>query len=181
MTGFTHMLVGGAVGIATGNPLLVPVTAFASHFVFDLIPHDDYLYYYNNHWKYVYLSPFALAQLIGGGLLVLFLGWRHEAGFVFLLGSFFGVLPDLITGTLVITGHKDNFFNRLHHRLHNHTELGEVFYRRFAKGELLPKNGKEAGQENWRRIKGTFWGNFGWGIELAFELVIVVLALKFIV
>ncbi len=175
------MLIGGAVGVATGNPLLVPLTAFASHFVFDSIPHDDYLYYYNNNWRYVYLSPFALLQLIAGCLTILLLGWRHEASAALFIGSFFGLLPDLITGTLVITGHRDNFFNRLHSRLHNHSELGEVFYRRFAKGELLPKNGKEASQENWRRIKSTFWGNFGWGIELAFELFLVVLAVKFIV
>jgi len=38
----THGLVGGSVALATGNPFLGALAAFASHFVLDAIPHWDY-------------------------------------------------------------------------------------------------------------------------------------------
>ncbi|MEK7611275.1 MAG: hypothetical protein AAB486_02755 [Patescibacteria group bacterium] len=181
MTGFTHMLIGGAIGAASGNPFLTAPAAFAAHFVFDLIPHNDYIYYYWNRWKFIYLSPLALLQLFSGGVVILLFGLTHPNGLAILTGGFFGLLPDLITGSLVIFGHRNNFFNTLHHRLHFHGDLGERFYLRFAGGQLLDKN-KENGncRENWRRIKSTGWGNLGWGIELSIELVIVFLFLRFL-
>jgi len=38
MTGANHAITGGVIGLAIGNPLAIPV-AFASHFLFDALPH----------------------------------------------------------------------------------------------------------------------------------------------
>ena len=38
MTGANHAITGGVIGLVIGNPVAIPV-AFASHFLFDALPH----------------------------------------------------------------------------------------------------------------------------------------------
>jgi hypothetical protein len=178
MTGFTHLIVGAAAATYAPSFVLSPIYGLVSHFVFDAVPHDDYVYFHKNHWKIIYLSPTAIVPAFVGGLIVLVFGLQRPDGLSILMGAFFGILPDLLTGFWKIFGLKPSRFDRFHGWIHGNRDLGELFYKKVQKGTLLPKDSKCIGQrENWLRIKATSWGKFGWGIELFFELITIISAI----
>ena len=43
MVGAAHIAAGAAIGIATKNPWIAIPAAFATHYVFDMVPHHEYM------------------------------------------------------------------------------------------------------------------------------------------
>lgn len=203
MTSFTHLLVGGAIGTLVGSSLgnggggmlgvpLVPLGGAAlggllSHFLFDSIPHNDYLYYFKNNWRLIYLSPLSWAFLVGGGLAVLLLSWGHPQMLPIWTGAFFGLLPDLMTGLTRIFNFGPTRFDFFHWQVHGRRDLGERWYRQFSQdlpaGRQGPLTGKDENGQRWddfARIKNSFWGKVGWGVELGVEVLVVGVAIYFL-
>ena len=182
MTGLTHLLVGGVIASRTKNVWLGMFFAFLSHFVFDFIPHNDYIYFYLNNWQIVYVSQVNIIILIIGGLLLLWLVRGFSlASFKIYLGAFFAVLPDISIGVGELFGFSYNFIDRVHMLLHTRWDLGELLFVRLTGGTLLHEPGSYlAWAENWHRISLSAWGNIGWGIEMAVELLVIVWAARFL-
>ncbi|MGE5392337.1 MAG: hypothetical protein ACM3NH_01165 [Candidatus Saccharibacteria bacterium] len=106
MIASTHVIVGGAVGIAVGaathNPIAALAAGFASHLVLDAIPHFDHPDVPKVNDELVWTRAvwiFALADSIFAFLLTLFI-WLNFYSFPTLtpyaLGALGGYLPDLI-------------------------------------------------------------------------------------
>lgn len=198
MTGLTHLLVGGALvgGAASGAAKrlslmglsgrrlwvgAVLAAAFFSHFVLDFLPHDDYIYFYLNNWTVVYTSLLNIILLIIGAGLLFFLVRGKTARAQIFCGAFFAALPDILTGGRELLGWPENLFDRLHYFFHVRFDLGELFYTRLAGGSLAVDSGSYwAWLENWQRIRVTFWGNLGWGIEAALEVLVILAAAKYL-
>lgn len=199
MTSLTHLLVGGAVGAAVshwttstlggstslfGGSLVTLVAAalmgLLSHFAFDLIPHNDYLYYFKNKWRIIYLSPLSWAFLVGGGLAIFLLGWGKSNWLTIWTGAFFGLLPDVLTALNKIFGSGANRFDQLHWQLHGRRDLGEIFYRKWGGGVLVGRDESGHHWTDFNHVKASFWGKVGWGVELLAELGVVILSVKFL-
>jgi hypothetical protein len=99
-----HLLVGGAVGVATKNPAAAVAAGVVSHFILDAIPHADHPDGSRDKngevvWnKKMYI--FAFTDSIIGGLIILSL-WILYFGFPdftspFIWGAVGGYLPDFI-------------------------------------------------------------------------------------
>lgn len=186
MTSFTHLLVGGAVGAWVGKacgPVVgglgvtlggAALGGLLSHFLFDAIPHNDYLYYFKNNWKLIYLSPLSWVFLMGGGLAVLFLSWGRVQMLPIWMGAFFGLLPDMLTGGGKILGWPSTRFDIFHWRVHGRRDLGERLYLKFGANPLTGKDENGQRWDDFTRIKNSFWGKVGWGAELAVEVLVVV-------
>jgi hypothetical protein len=95
----THALVGATIGKNVGNLWLVIALSLIVHFVMDSFRHGEYFdsrtaTIKNTAWKVI----FDLA--IGGGIILFYLSYVHPsfpAVQNILLGSFFSMLPDLVT------------------------------------------------------------------------------------
>lgn len=194
MTSFTHLLAGGAVGAAAGSWMasawggvgvggtlstllttlgVAALGGFLSHFIFDLIPHNDYLYYFKNNWRIVYLSPLSWFFLLSGGLAVSFLSWNHPQWLGIWTGAFFGLLPDLLTGGGKILGWPATPFDLFHLRVHGRRDLGERLYLKFSRDLLTGKDENGQKWDDFRKIRNSFWGKVGWGVELAVEILVI--------
>jgi hypothetical protein len=104
MISIAHVLIGGAVGVATGNPVAAFVGGVASHFVADMTPHldvppsaprtkDGQLVWTPQIWIQVFID-IGLAGLISLGLWHSFFGFPKLSPFI--LGAFGGIFPDLV-------------------------------------------------------------------------------------
>ena len=94
MLGFNHTLAGSIIAIITPAPL-VPVIAFASHFILDATPHFG-----RSKRVYPYSKPF-IGLLVGDAVLcttaLLFAMWLFpDRWFILAVGAFFSTLPDFL-------------------------------------------------------------------------------------
>lgn len=107
MIATTHLLVGGAVGVAVGhvtqNPVLALAAGFSTHIICDAIPHIDHPWHEIGQGKIVWTPAvwtFAIADSLIG-LIIIFLLWRELYGFPalssFIWGAMGGYLPDFIS------------------------------------------------------------------------------------
>ena len=92
MLAFNHILAGSIVANIVPVPL-VPVVAFASHFVLDMFPHaHGEEPPYSRFWK-IQLAVDAVVSLLA----VVFIIWLFPANWLLVgMGAFFGVLPDVL-------------------------------------------------------------------------------------
>jgi len=94
MLGFNHTLAGSIVAVLVPAPL-VPVVAFASHFVLDLTPHfgrSEMVYPYTRSFKRLLVVD-ALLCITG----LTFAVWLFPTHwFIVCVGAFFGTLPDFL-------------------------------------------------------------------------------------
>ncbi|MBI4057799.1 hypothetical protein HY405_00570 [Candidatus Microgenomates bacterium] len=98
-----HVLVGAAIAAKVGNPALALPLALASHFVLDLVPHwNPSIYTQLNKEGRVapqtmrlILADSVLAVVVGVTIALLFLPDVGRA-LIVLVGSFLGVLPDVL-------------------------------------------------------------------------------------
>jgi hypothetical protein len=94
MLGFNHVLAGSIIAVITPAPL-VPLVAFASHFLLDLTPHfgnSDRVYPYTKSFK-LWLVIDALLCFVG---LAFAISLFSDKWFIISLGAFFGALPDFL-------------------------------------------------------------------------------------
>lgn len=95
----THALVGAAIGKNIANPAVIIGLSLAVHFILDSFRHGEYFdsrkaTFINSAWKV------ALDLAFGGGLvlaLILYTGSDLIQARNILLGTFFSLLPDLVT------------------------------------------------------------------------------------
>lgn len=100
----THALLGEAIGVATGNPVIGFFTAIVSHHLADFIPHFDGGSFYvgtldekNVYRKWNRRDWFlAVVDLIIGLALSLLVWIRHDFSMALFWAGFGGVLPDII-------------------------------------------------------------------------------------
>jgi hypothetical protein len=111
-----HVVVAAAIAYKLGNPLLAIPISFASHFVFDKVPH------WNPHIstefrkngevgqnsKLIIACDVVLALIVGIFISSKVLPDLNHA-FTILAASFFGVLPDLIEAPYFF-GHHENIY-----------------------------------------------------------------------
>lgn len=94
MLGFNHVLAGSIVAVILPAPL-VPLAAFASHFLLDLTPHfgnSDRVYPYTRAFK-IWLIVDALLCFAALGFAV----WLFpDKWLIICVGAFFGALPDFL-------------------------------------------------------------------------------------
>ncbi len=94
MLGFNHTLAGCIIAVITPAPL-VPVVAFASHFVLDTTPHFG-----RSKRIYPYTRPFIYMLILDAILCttsLLFAIWLFpDKWLVLTVGAFFSTLPDFI-------------------------------------------------------------------------------------
>lgn len=121
----SHFIIGGALGVATGNPYAALAVGIVSHFVADAIPHfdvppsaprndKDELVMTKAIWTQVWVDGLI-------GLVVIGALWASKFDYPtlspFVLGAFGGFFPDLI----------DNvpFWNKAFRK----TRIGHVFHK----------------------------------------------------
>lgn len=103
MIATAHVIIGGAVGVATQNPVAGLLAGVASHFVCDTIPHLDHPPAPRNENDELIWTPnvwaFAIIDSAVAGILTLYL-WINYFGYPeltpYVVGAFGGYLPDLI-------------------------------------------------------------------------------------
>ena len=104
MLTISHVLIGGAVGVATANPITAFVAGVASHFVADMVPHLDVPpnSRYNSAGDIIFtkqIYAIAITDVVVSGLLVLYL-WKTYFNFPdlhpFVLGAVGGFFPDFL-------------------------------------------------------------------------------------
>lgn len=94
MLGFNHALAGSIIAVITPAPF-VPIVALASHFLLDLTPHfgrSETVRPYTRSFQYLLITDGLLCIAAVGFALLLF----PDQWFIIGVGSFFGILPDLL-------------------------------------------------------------------------------------
>jgi len=176
MTGITHLLVGAAVGRAIKNPPATAGLAFASHFLLDALPHNDYFYFYFGG------DPFSLGTVTGFSLLLalplIFLALKGKKWWkVGALGAFMGILPDAITGLSYSLGYQEFWFNLLHRGIHTKIDLGEVFFR-LSGGAVTHSEEIVRWRENFETLRSSPAAQWGWWLELGLEIILIALLFR---
>ncbi len=94
----THALIGAALGKHLANPFIIAPLAIVLHYAFDTFRHGEYLNQKstlrNTTWKVI------LDLLLGLTVILFYLKFSnsaHEAAKNILIGTFFSLLPDLLT------------------------------------------------------------------------------------
>lgn len=94
MRAVNHALTGAIIGVVSGNPLVVIPTAFASHFVLDVIPH------HNSKNGDMTSRKFAVVLTIDGLLCVvlaiILAIWQPAHWPLAIIGAFFAMSPDFM-------------------------------------------------------------------------------------
>ncbi len=94
MLGFNHTLAGSIIAIITPAPL-VPIVAFASHFLLDMTPHfgrSKRIYPYTPEFKILLVVDAILC--ISSLLFAIYL--FPDKWFILSVGAFFSTLPDFM-------------------------------------------------------------------------------------
>ena len=100
-----HAIVGGAVGLATGNPFLGFLAGFMSHHILDALPHVDGWPQNNYQKRYTSVSVSewprstyitAYVDVAVTAAIIFFVALRVNEPLVFLCGALGGSLPDLM-------------------------------------------------------------------------------------
>ncbi|HBO16706.1 MAG: hypothetical protein UR69_C0004G0070 [Candidatus Moranbacteria bacterium GW2011_GWE2_35_2-] len=94
----THALAGAAIGKNFDNPWLIILLSLAFHYIMDSFRHGEYLdrkSFFKNTWWKVVLDLFIGLTIIGVAIFSKNFNLRETS--IILLGSFFSMLPDLLT------------------------------------------------------------------------------------
>jgi|SRR3989344_1815851 len=179
MTILTHVVLGGVAGSFSKNLILSALLGFLSHFFFDLVPHNDYIYFFagkNSNPYTSQLSKLILALTVVG---LIFLLWIKKSPWdgIF-LGATSAIIPDALTGLSSTLKLKSSFLDRFHRLMHQRPTLAEFLYDRFSKLEKIEKNRELT--TNYQLLKNSPWARVGWVIELLVEIGLLVFSLRFI-
>lgn len=173
MTILTHTVIGSLVGANFGNPVLAALGGLASHFIFDVVPHNDYLYYFYKPSKSPYASPVSQILLAATVvfLLAVFLFLPSPFKIPALLGSALAILPDALTGLWDALGKKPSLFDKFHGLTHERLTLAELLHNLTHPANKVNVNDKlELGFE---KLKNSPAGRVGWALEVLLELAIL--------
>lgn len=126
----THLLVGAAIGKATGNPVGGFAVGYLSHHLLDYVPHYDpgSLFYKEEKEPDTQWQPFtyfmAIADVALGMGIITIVALNSPEATNIIAGALGGVLPDLLDNVPAV---KDLFrktkfgtsFHSFHEKLHN--------------------------------------------------------------
>jgi len=120
----THALVGAAIGKNINNPLIIVPVSFASHYILDFFRHGDYL---DDNSKFKEAAwKVALDLMIGFLIIFIYFIFSHPSLNTMtniLIGTFFSLLPDLLT--LLYWNVKIRFLKKLYDL---HVWIHDYFY-----------------------------------------------------
>lgn len=177
MTILTHAALGGLAGIYSPNIYLSAVLGFVSHFVFDFMPHNDYIYFYfekrenpYTSWTSRVILFFTLIYLIS-----LFLFQPQAVALKTLVGSLAAMIPDILTGTWSTLGWKSSWFDKIHYLTHKRLTLAEWVYDSVNSQNRLSR--KDRLTVNFGKIKNSKMTRLGWGLELLAEFSLLLFCL----
>lgn len=181
MTILTHAVFGSLVGSQFDKPGAAAVAGFVSHFVLDLIPHNDYLYYHfqksGNPYTTVFsqitffltLTYLILIYVFGGGLPLSSSFW----------GALFALLPDVVTAANATLKRNPGLVDRFQRYTHRRESIGEYLHNKLSRGEKI--KGGPAGPNtlrNFEVLQSSPWGKLGWIIETVIELTLLTVSLN---
>lgn len=111
-----HLILGAAIAVKFQNPFFGFFFAFLSHYLIDLLPHQEYsiLNIRNRKWQDAGLDVLKVTLDISFGLLLLLLLAKNYL--IALTGAFFAVLPDGLS--LLFFMFPENKLLKGHHNLH---------------------------------------------------------------
>lgn len=179
MTSTTHMMAGLYIVSVVPNPLISFPVAFASHFVLDAIPHNDYFYFHIGKSRYMQTTPLSIITLIIGFSLIAFFSLSSVQPLSLLVGGVLGISPDIITGSTKLMGLNHTWFNRFHTFIHTDFDLGEFLYNlRGDKVIHITDENIPVWKENFFKLRKTLTANFGWFLESLFEILFLSLIIS---
>ncbi len=122
-----HLLVGGAIGTAIGNPLVAVPVAAASHFILDGVPHLMGIVEVEDLDKKDVF--FVVGDVVLGLSVLLLLSINNPAWEHLWIGAFAAVLPDFHHLAQVLLGpdalkRYDNFHLKFHYKKSMHVVTG---------------------------------------------------------
>ncbi|MCD6194620.1 hypothetical protein J7K05_00220 [bacterium] len=130
-----HTVIGFTIGVVSGNPYVAAPLAFASHYLFDGLPHFEVSSFRKPEErelkpKNLFEALFVFADLVlAAVILFLFRAHWSEAS---LLGSLFAVLPDFLDNVFLWSGffHRLPLFDRLYsfHKSFHWTARGKDIF-----------------------------------------------------
>jgi hypothetical protein len=175
------MAVGLWVTQVVPNPLISLPLALGSHYVLDLIPHNDYIYFHlGNGFKRLHESPLSWVMLGMGFGFSTYLAFHAGNPLTALIGASLGILPDVTMALTKRIWFLDNPFVRLFNWFHNEFahirfDLGEYLYNLRVKPSLqvkFPEDSRER-RRNYDQMKKSLWSFLGWFMEIAIEIAII--------
>lgn len=118
----THTITGAIIGQKVGNPIVVILLAFASHFLLDWIPHWSYdVPKKFSSWEFLKILPDVIPSAL---VFIVFIYCYPTQWLTIILGVIASALPDFLTLTSYIPGLRSVMkkFNRWHAQLQVHDE-----------------------------------------------------------
>lgn len=173
MTILTHTIIGSLVGAESPNLVVAAIGGIASHFISDVIPHNDYLYYFYKPSRNPYTSLVSKIILVATAayLLSIIVFMPHKEAVPSLIGAVFAALPDVLTGLWVTLNWKPSLFDKFHSLTHNLPTIAEYLYNR--KNQENRTLREDIGPVNFEKMKTSRQAKFGWLIETGLELTIL--------
>jgi len=177
MTILTHTVIGSLVGAGFPNLAVAAFFGMASHFIFDVIPHNDYLYYFFRPSKNPYTSVTSkiILAVTAAYLLFIVLFMPRPQAVSSLVGAIFAIVPDALTGLWTTLGKAPSLFDRFHGLTHHRWTLAELFYNHAHPENKLLR--VESGGEGFIKMAPTNSARLGWLVEMSLELIILGLSL----
>jgi len=161
------------MGSQAPNLIVAAVGGLSSHFIFDAIPHNDYLYYFYKPKRNPYTSIVSKTVLVTTGiyLLSVVIWMPNQKLMSSLIGSFFTFLPDALTGLWATLNLKLSPFDKFHILVHNHLTISEYIHNRLNPEDKI--NRSDEGPVNFKKMKKFKAVWFGWFLETSLELIIL--------
>lgn len=182
MSALTHAIVGASVAASQENIPLGFAFAVISHFVADIIPHNDYIYClfkFNKNKSsaesFISIVLFIIALIT---VLTLFILTRNPR---IIIGALGGILPDALTVILDKFNITNSAFNKFHNFVQKYASLAEISYSKFNRSKIIDPINESEYYSNYLKIAGTTVGRVTWLVEISVEITVLLGSLYFLV
>lgn len=177
MTILTHAAIGGLVGMYSPNIYVSSLLGFLSHFIFDFVPHNDYLYFFLEKRENPYTSWTSRIILVLTLIYLtsLFLFLPRELALRTLLGSLSAMIPDVLTGAWRTLNWPPSRFDKIHHLTHLRLTVAERLHNQTHSENKISK--KDRLPLSFEKMKSSQPARIGWGLELLGELLLLIFCL----
>lgn len=176
MSILTHAIAGAALSLKTASLDQSLILGTLSHFFFDIVPHNDYIYFYflkrAEKSKSIYKTPISLLLSVTT-LAIIGLIFYVSQDPKLLVGAFGGILPDLVTAASSRFSSKPTPFDKFHNFIQKRRSLAGLFLENFQHLKIKPSGTFEGSFNNYREIARTGWGRLGLTTELLIELAVL--------
>jgi len=179
MTILTHALVGASLAANQNSFAGGFLVGFLSHFIFDVIPHNDYIYFFFRFDKRKRIHTSYISLLVLAVTIATITYFYITSGNPrIIIGALGAVLPDFISTFSGKWIDQPTAFDRFHGFLHSRSSLAEIFLERMSRLKIKRAETPEGGFNNYKTIAATFWGKAGWSVEILIEVAIIGFLLK---